>query len=552
MIKKSDFIIISFIIIAVFALVLSINILGYINKDDKTDILSSSYEVYINGIEQGTVELDTYKFTGIKSGSIVTIETTLPYWEDEKAISFVSRYSAVAVYVDNESSPIYTFGLNDYANGHILGKNYNIFAIPNKYAGKRICIDFYATDNDAFRSLEVPALTSSVSVTSDLFMENIYSYLLSIFLLILGVLLLVVATFIDIINKKLSGFGFIGVFSILVSMWLLCGSNLLQLFGMNSTGIMLMEYFTLYCLDIPMLLYFRTYYPVTDKTVYLIDITFVGNVVLIFVSFGLHFANIAHITLFLPVKHLLFFLSLVCMFIVYVTSKTYRRKSDKLGTLAMLTIILFAVGDLLNYYITLHCGAKYHPIIAYGGFLFIVLLLIRALSELSRAFVNESNKDLLTRLAYEDYLTSLYNRLKVDEILHEYENKNIDYGVVSYDLNYLKEINDTYGHEVGDEYIISFAHILRDYWIDFGKCARVGGDEFMVVVGDNPHFQIQNHARAFIDYLKAKDELFLHRTIETSYGMAFRSEAPCNGVKDVIKLADHRMYDMKRRSHNKQ
>lgn len=54
------------------------------------------------------------------------------------------------------------------------------------------------------------------------------------------------------------------------------------------------------------------------------------------------------------------------------------------------------------------------------------------------------------------------------------------YAVVMIDLDDLKEVNDTYGHESGDQYIISAAEILKKIVGESGLTARHGGDEFVL------------------------------------------------------------------------
>jgi diguanylate cyclase (GGDEF)-like protein len=58
------------------------------------------------------------------------------------------------------------------------------------------------------------------------------------------------------------------------------------------------------------------------------------------------------------------------------------------------------------------------------------------------------------------------------------------YVIVTFDLNNLKQCNDQYGHRVGDEYIINAAHIIEDNFERYGKCYRIGGDEFCVIMPD--------------------------------------------------------------------
>ncbi len=86
---------------------------------------------------------------------------------------------------------------------------------------------------------------------------------------------------------------------------------------------------------------------------------------------------------------------------------------------------------------------------------------------------------------YFDDLTSLYNRRfifsKLDQICTESKDS---FGLVFLDLANLKQVNDTYGHNVGDEYITDMAHLLKKSIRDNDFAARIGGDEFLIILHD--------------------------------------------------------------------
>lgn len=89
--------------------------------------------------------------------------------------------------------------------------------------------------------------------------------------------------------------------------------------------------------------------------------------------------------------------------------------------------------------------------------------------------------ELLNRLSFEDSLTGLNNRNKYNQILDKYGDRIVRRtGTAFFDLNGLKRMNDTYGHEAGDELIRNAA---KHIWNTFeGDAFRIGGDEFTVVM----------------------------------------------------------------------
>ena len=91
-------------------------------------------------------------------------------------------------------------------------------------------------------------------------------------------------------------------------------------------------------------------------------------------------------------------------------------------------------------------------------------------------------------LAYHDKLTGLPNRAMFDELLElsiaRARRNGLGVAVISVDLDDFKLVNDSLGHEVGDELILELAERLREATRDTDLVARPGGDEFLVLLAD--------------------------------------------------------------------
>jgi len=98
----------------------------------------------------------------------------------------------------------------------------------------------------------------------------------------------------------------------------------------------------------------------------------------------------------------------------------------------------------------------------------------------------------IERLAFEDPLTGLANRRAVDQRLEAAMSAHLDHGVpvslVLADINRLKQVNDSFGHDAGDRLIVAVADaVSRASGLAAGSlAARIGGDEFCIVVNDSP------------------------------------------------------------------
>jgi len=116
----------------------------------------------------------------------------------------------------------------------------------------------------------------------------------------------------------------------------------------------------------------------------------------------------------------------------------------------------------------------------------------KILNDLHQYLINPLNNALLyqdaLQLAMQDALTSLNNRRCFDEQLkramHHANRQRSKVGLIICDLDKFKLINDTYGHNIGDEVLIQFAQALKESVRDSDSVFRFGGDEFSIIVED--------------------------------------------------------------------
>ena len=87
------------------------------------------------------------------------------------------------------------------------------------------------------------------------------------------------------------------------------------------------------------------------------------------------------------------------------------------------------------------------------------------------------------QLSYEashDALTGLYNRTAYEALREEVVGRNI--ALILLDVDRFKEVNDTYGHDIGDKVLVRVASVLRDSFREADRICRIGGDEFCVIM----------------------------------------------------------------------
>ena len=151
-------------------------------------------------------------------------------------------------------------------------------------------------------------------------------------------------------------------------------------------------------------------------------------------------------------------------------------------------------------------------------------------------------------MSYRDMLTFLFNRNKYIKILDSHQGKVLEnVGAAYIDLNGLKQINDSQGHEAGDAFIQNAAGVLSRVFPD--KVYRIGGDEFVIIQSSIEELEFHNRINRLQEYMK-QDQI--------SISIGFLWKASCENLEDMLKEADHRMYEAKkayyqtadRRTHN--
>lgn len=169
------------------------------------------------------------------------------------------------------------------------------------------------------------------------------------------------------------------------------------------------------------------------------------------------------------------------------------------------------------------------------------LLLIRDVSE-NHQILHE-----LERLAESDPLTGLPNRRRFDKDLAEHVQKYGGVGgVLVLDLDGFKDINDTFGHAVGDDVLTDISRILSESVYDSDVLTRLGGDEFAILVPDADRERLEQIAGYLVnrirDYARTLDGA--GKALTASVGGATIASALAQGV-DPLVAADRLMYDVK-------
>lgn len=165
--------------------------------------------------------------------------------------------------------------------------------------------------------------------------------------------------------------------------------------------------------------------------------------------------------------------------------------------------------------------------------------------------------DMMNELATKDALTGVRNKTSYDiEVQHlseELSKGKTGFGIGMIDLNYLKKINDTYGHEKGNITIQKLCHIICATFVH-SPVFRIGGDEFVVILENNDYENVKELVDSFnaiIDDLESDIGLEQWERVSAAIGYALYDSRRDTCVEDVFKRADGAMYIRKKQMKSK-
>ncbi|MBN2509020.1 MAG: diguanylate cyclase [Spirochaetales bacterium] len=188
-----------------------------------------------------------------------------------------------------------------------------------------------------------------------------------------------------------------------------------------------------------------------------------------------------------------------------------------------------------------------------------LLLRVRTHLELSRtrkqliSYLDDLGKEnmVLEEVSITDGLTRLYNHSYIMErAVQEIANAKrhgSDISMIMFDLDFFKDVNDMYGHQVGDQVLVKVAHALKSRLREGDTAGRYGGEEFVVLLPNTAMEQaerIGERIRRFIDNLEW-DIDGLHVTI--SGGVYERND---ENAEDFVREADRLLYLAKQKGRN--
>lgn len=271
-----------------------------------------------------------------------------------------------------------------------------------------------------------------------------------------------------------------------------------------------------------------------------------------FIKLVNRFAVVVTIAVFLldnvsifPVEHSDTFIYIILfiglLLTTFLAANIYREKSiTPIFSSANLILILSIIGGALGESI---------EIIILGILIFSIVATVALIDNFVKEYRNETLKYMREKLVYKDILTSMKNRQSFEKQLKE-DDRNINdfnsYWAISIDLSDIKYVNNNFGYSHGDKLIQNLADSIEDTFEDIGNCFRIGGDEFIILIKNEPKEKVERYIELFQSVVSSYNKLHDIKMI-TSLGYDSYKFGYDKSIFDLVSRTDYMMCKNKRR-----
>jgi diguanylate cyclase (GGDEF)-like protein len=456
-------------------------------------------------------------------------------------LSFTTIHKDVRVYEDGEL--IYEYlgsrSLFMRSNGNV----WNAVRVSDE--SRTITVDIKTVYGEAVSTPQFIA-GDYYNIRYSIAVRSTPALLISLLDIISGIAMVLYFSVIGRINKSNNKLLPFGITAILIGIWSAGETNAMVILLANRTLASVIAYMVLIFIPIPYVMYIKlTLWP-DDKWIYRIPMCLcLFDFVLVT---GLALSGTLDLKHSVIYTHM--FWAIAILYVLAAAVRTLKRRKIEKDENALFNcaamLILIAVASVeIGYYWT---GLRTQNDILGRSLIFayIAVLGFLGIRESIKDIENGRMAEYYRKLANTDSITGLANRTAFNQDIDELK-KEEEYSIISIDLNDLKTVNDTKGHQAGDRYIINAARILSKIFGNDGTCYRIGGDEFCVLIKKSGSDAITGSLIS-----EMEKEIIAHNKMETSYPVSFawgyESNIPSQprDYSEIMRCADEKMYENKR------
>ena len=495
---------------------------------------------------QGVYTVTDYKSFWIDEDSLPAggkdiIEFTL---KDENAantdITFFAVHQEIEMYIDDEL--VYSGKRGDKNPfGKTPGSFWASVRLNSDDIGKLIRFEITPAYKDVKGALPEIYIGDSKTILLEEFRNDIFIAIVAFVTFIVGMGFLIWVLY----NKSNLSIDtrlfYLACFAVFIGLWKLTDLRIIPLLIDNPVLVSYMPLLSLALVIVPFTLFMGEMFKDDKKWKY--NALCIASLVYGFVIVVLQMFNITDVRELLTINHglmaILILLGISGSIITIV--KNGWTMTIKLNTFCILLCFMGTVADLLLFYKVKAKIVSCFGIVAL--LIYIIVLGFESIKE-SRRLINEGKKaQKYQNIAFHDQLTTLYSRSAFVDYTKPEEFVPDGVIIVLCDLNNLKYCNDHFGHEAGDRYLIESAKVIKEVFEKCGRCFRMGGDEFAIIMRNKTVEECERYIGELrnkqAEYRKAHPEEF---PIYIACGFAAFDGTVDHDINDTMRLADKRMY----------
>lgn len=531
--------------------VLIVIIYGFKYTSDTSVLLNGRADRYYSGWMYTDSDGDKHAvqsantYVNTDTGLLLTVTNILPdNLADTDCMCIRTYNQCVSVFV--EDNEIYSFGdRSERFMASSPGIAWNVIPLKADYSGKTIRIEYnarYSVNSGTFGEVYIG---ESSAVIGTVIGTRLPAIILCVVILIFAAALFIYGFMLSRLKEDYRGVMYLGIHATLLALWSYGQTGAMQLLYTNTAVMSLAASLCLIVSIIPFILHiFRSFFNEETRLCRIICL----------VLFGLYAANIVAsmsgmINIEVCVAGIVFVHMLTCAYLaVKGFINIFKKKEIRYIFLsaAVIELLVFEVMDFLNYIKGI--PADYSQSYRIGFLIYLAAVTVYSYKKYSVYSAEYLEKYALEKMAYEDYLTKCKNRLYFNNELTETDKTMGQYksvAVAVFDMNNLKFNNDMYGHGAGDMLLKQCAQAITRAFGEKGSCARIGGDEFAVILKNTAPEEISGCIINMLDEVESCNYTTPY-FLEIAYGYAIFDPRYDGNLEDVLIRADKKMYECKR------
>lgn len=494
-------------------------------------------------------------------GNVVVIKRRIPTENIPSAcMMFRSWQAAITATIDDKV--VYSYGEDYVVKNHLIPKHFNFIPLNiDEVGGKEITITYRVYEDNAFSGLSEVYFGNHHDVVLSYIQKRRLPFFIGSFLTTFAFLLLTFSSYLYLYHGHDLSLVFTALISLSLGSYNLAFNDIFCFLSNHEVFFCLIEYISLYTIPFDIIAFLLSSHPhlasSLNKTILAINILFPV------ITFALHIFNVVHLNNFVSTLHVIALSEAIMVLpqlIIDIIKRYSKQKnkpdyvektSDSMLVLGLLLFIVCSVIDIIKYniYKFFVAGGEVSLDINFmtiGALAFVLFLFVsyfyHGIEHINAVYIKEH----LEGLAYTDSLTGLMNRAKCMQYMAAAKGR---FALISLDMDNLKTVNDSLGHQEGDRMLTAFADILKQTFLTATLVGRTGGDEFLIAI-DDPD---PDTCEKLLADLKARMAVFNKNetsfNLSASFGFAYSDEVEDTDAEKVFELADNRMYAEKEIHH---